>query len=247
MLEQKALEQKLEWWEGRRALKNIMGKYSYDIMYNREDLLYSRYWSTREDVSLGMNNGYYVGAEAIQTYYHSVSSWIAFQGKLMRDYFPETLGKKTDEEVFGIGYWEFKPMAMPVIAIAEDRKTAKGMWYSRGSYAKVMKSGPVSYWTWGVFCVDFVREDDEWKIWHILYLEDIHHMAGQDWTKPDVPFPDEPGFEKAEDFPVAEPNIPQKLRELYTPNRPFCRLPDFPMAYRTFSETFSYGYEGEKI
>lgn len=235
------LEKKIGRWEDRRELKNLMGRYMYSLMYNRQNKMADMFWSRREDICLGFNNGYYKGPAAIRQYYQAATDWIAFQGKLMRGYFSETLGDKTDEEVFGIGPLEFKPMAMPVIVIADDGETAKGYWYSRGSYAKVAKSGPIAYWTWGVFCVDFIREDEQWRIWHLLNVEDVNHIAGQNWAAPEVPFPDEPGFERADEFKLPEPNIPRCNRRLYTPDRPFSKLPELPVPYGTFSETFSYG------
>ena len=240
-MENKVLEAGIGKWEDRRDLKNLMGRYMYSLLYYRHANLLSQFWSERDDICLGFNNGYYKGREAIEEYYRACHDWTVFQGKLMQKYFPETLGEKTEEELFGVGPLELKPMSMPVIAIAEDGETAKGMWYSRGSYAKITKSGPTAYWTWGVFCVDFVREGGEWKIWHMLNVEDINHIAGQNWAAPEEPFADEPGFEEAEEFSLPEPNVPQINRSLYTPDRPFTRLPELPVAYRTFAETFSYG------
>ena len=68
-----------------------------------------------------------------------------------------------------------------MIELADDLQTAKGMWYSQGSKADVTESGPVSYWTFGVFCVDFVPENGAWKIWHLQYLEDVKCLCGQGW------------------------------------------------------------------
>lgn len=43
--------------------RNIMGRISHDYAVKQEAEIYSRYFSTREDVCLGLNNGYYKGSE----------------------------------------------------------------------------------------------------------------------------------------------------------------------------------------
>lgn len=46
-------------WEIRREVQNIMGKYSQSYCIKQEGAL-PRFWSKRSDVSLGINEGYYV-------------------------------------------------------------------------------------------------------------------------------------------------------------------------------------------
>ena len=45
-------------WEDQRELKNLMGKLCYTILLKQEDQMLSRFWSTREDISLGTNEGW---------------------------------------------------------------------------------------------------------------------------------------------------------------------------------------------
>ena len=46
---------RLEW---RRQLRNIMGRISHDYAVKQEAKIYDRYFSCRDDVCLGLNNGY---------------------------------------------------------------------------------------------------------------------------------------------------------------------------------------------
>ena len=38
-------------------------------------------------------------------------------------------------------------------------------------------------WTWGYFAVDFIRENDGWKIWHMQYVNDVDCICGQSWGR----------------------------------------------------------------
>jgi hypothetical protein len=61
----------------------------------------------------------------------------------------------------------------PVIEVAGDGKTAKGIWYSIGLSVngQVSENGQTSIstgWMWEKYAVDFALEDGKWKIWHLL-------------------------------------------------------------------------------
>ena len=58
-----ALLERLEW---RREIRNIMGRISHDHSVKQEAEVYNRYWSRRDDVCLGLNNGFYNGAAAVK-------------------------------------------------------------------------------------------------------------------------------------------------------------------------------------
>jgi len=77
---------------------------------------------------------------------------------------PENLG--TGEE------YVMHTQETPVIEVAGDGKTAKGIWYSIGLAVNgtVTASGPTSVstgWMWEKYAVDFAYEDGKWKIWHL--------------------------------------------------------------------------------
>jgi hypothetical protein len=104
--------------------------------------------------------------------------------------------------------------------------------------------GPVSYWEWSFFAVDFIHVGEQWKIWHMQYLMDIDSPCGKSWAKPFEGYPDAPGFEKMASFSMPAPTYPVCLRELYHPNRAFQAAPQLPEPYDTFANTFSYGWKG---
>ncbi|NTV91225.1 MAG: SnoaL-like domain-containing protein, partial [Clostridiales bacterium] len=235
-------EQLTERWEDLREIKNLMGKYANLIILNREQDVFGMLWDTsRTDCCLGYNEGYYDGNEAIAGYYAAVHDRNALVAGLLQKRFPEQLGEKSAEEIYGMGPFKIKPMACPVIEIAEDGKTAKGLWYCQGSYADVGPAGPVASWTWGYYAGDFTRVDGVWKIWHLLYLNDIDCICGQSWAGQQVQYPELPEFRELKEYILPEPNVKVVLRELYTPDRPLAPTPGIPQPYGSFSETFSYG------
>lgn len=238
-------EQLVVRWEDQRAIKNLMGKYANCVILNREQDIYGLFWSKGEDVSLMFNDGAYVGAQAVSAYYAACHDRNALVAKLMRDKFPEILGGRSDEEIYGVGPFKVKPMACPVIEVAGDGKTAKGLWYCQGAYNDVETCGPVARWTWGYFAADFVKEDGSWKLWHLQYLNDVDCICGQSWAGEQVPYPDLPEFAPLADFHYPEYTVKKTFRALYSADRPVTLCPEIPRPYDSFAATFSYGVEKE--
>ena len=242
---QKTSEQLVGIFEDQRDIKNLMGKVCYTILLKQEQTMVASFWSSREDICLGTNQGYYNGAEAVKGYYQAVHDHTVEATEFLKKAFPDRMGKLTEQEQFGAGSMDVKPMDTAVVEIAEDGETAKGIWYSRGTYNDITPQGPVAFWDNAVFACDFVRENGAWKIWHMLRLSDIVVPGGKSWGVHYEPYPDLPEFQGAKPFQPPKPNVPKQLFEAYYPGRPFSPLPEPPVPYGTFSETFSYGYEKE--
>jgi len=230
-------------WEDQRDIKNLMGKYSNCIILNREHQIVPMFWAQRdENVCLALNDGYYKGKAAVEAYYSAAYERNKLVASLLKKRFPEELGDMSDEDVYGIGPFKVKPMACPVIEIAEDGKTAKGLWYCQGAYSEVEASGPVAHWTWGYFAVDFVREEEDWKILHMMHFNDVDAITGQSWGKPQTAYPDLPEFIELKNFEYPAYTKAEELYPIYTLRRSLPKTPGIPEPYRTFSETFSYGF-----
>ena len=215
------VEDKTRRWEYHREIKNLMGRYMFSLLTHREAHIFNDFWAkAHADICLGFNDGWYVGRESIEAYYRAWDeSNQAADGK-MKAMFPQKLGEGK-ELIYGAGPYNSKPVSTCVIEIAGDERTAKGIWYSRGSKVLLTEAGTVSYWT----CVP----------------------GGQSWGKPIQNYPAVAGFENAaalyQDIPA--PDVPERLWESYSPDRPFRKFPDFPKPYDSSEETFSYGYRKE--
>lgn len=234
-------EELLARWEARRELQNIMGKLTQSYLMMEEAQIYDRWWSQQEDVCLGVNTGWYSGAAAVKGYYDALGEKIKLASRILQQTFPEKLTGKSDEELYGVGQLGVKPVDTFIIEIAGDGQTAKGIWSLHGTYADMTPSGPVSFWDWGYYCVDFRLEEGGWRIWHMQYLTDINSPTGGDWAAEPLVFPEDPNFAPLKDFVFPQPNVPAMLRENYYPGRPFTESPPLPEPYETFAETFSYG------
>jgi hypothetical protein len=238
-------EELVERWEDQRFIKNLMGKYANCLILNRDRDIPDMFWSKeRDDVCLGFNETLYRGSDAVRGYYLGIADYHAAVADALQKHFPEQLGGLTPAQIYGIGAFRVNPLACPVIETAGDRRTAKGLWYSQGACARVSGAGPVAYWTWGYFAVDFVREGDEWRIWHLLRLDDIDAPCGQSWGQPIEAYPDLPEFASLADWAPPAPTERVILRERYSPDREFTPPPRTPEPYATFSDTFSYGDVG---
>ena len=231
-------------WEDVRDIRNVMGKMSADYVLREERTMFEKYWSKRDDVSLGVNEGFYIGPASVSGYYEAWGKAIDKESKKIKSLFQKELGDKSDEEVYGVGMMNYKPVDTYVIEEALDGKTAKGIWMIRGSHSNLTKMGPVAYWEWGYFAVDFILEDDEWKIWHMQYLKDIDSISGFKWTAEEISYKEREEFKDWEPYPIPAPDKLICLREYYTKDRKFYPSPKLPELYDTFENTFSYGIEG---
>ena len=134
------------------------------------------------------------------------------------------------------------PLTTPVIEVAGDGKTAKGVWISPGYETGVNDhetKKPMACFVYTKYGVDFVKEDGVWKVWH-------YHVYRMFMTPWNVPFTEEWeknvreklmgkfGAERKPDAPTSydHPYSVDTAREL---------VPAPPEPYETFDETFSYG------
>jgi len=126
--------------------------------------------------------------------------------------------KNIPENIGTGGEYVMHTQETPVIEIAGDGKTEKGMWYSiglavRATVAADGKTTIGTSWVWQKYAVDFVKEDGKWKMWHFLAIMDqapLESGSGAPATY------------------VWNPTVAPKIN------------PRFPEPYYTFSETFSY-------
>lgn len=243
-MSQFSLEQRISRWEDQRALKNLMGKYTLTVLLERRDEVFDRFWSRREDVCLGFNRGWYTGPASVSGWYQAEAARTAAESALMKELFPERLGELAPEALSGVGHLDNRPVSAPVIRVAGDGLTAKGMWTSMGCYnAFEPEYGPQSHWNWSVYAVDFIREAEVWKIWHMQYLTEIDTRCGTDWSKPERTPAPRPEFAPLAAVRLPEPDLAVSLHEPWSPGRLRLELPPLPISYEHFSDTFSYGQE----
>lgn len=234
-------EELLGRWEDQREIKNLMGRMSQDYTLKEERRMFAKYWSKKEDICLGINEGWFTGPENVAAYYADQDKKIKLESELIAKAFPKNFEDKTEEELYGVGMMTYRPVDTPVIELSEDGETAKGLWSIRGSYSVLTAGGPQGIWEWGWFAVDFVREDDEWKIWHMQYLKEIDRPCGSKWTGPKKEYDELADFAAMKDYEPIQPNVAEPIRQTWSPERAFTPSPKIPVPYDTFANTFSYG------
>lgn len=205
---------------------------------------------------MGMNIGY----DAVWDFYVSSKENTLKQNlEDISKIYPEI---KNVPENLGIGgEWASHSQTTPIIEVAGDGKTAKGIWVSPGLQmsAQVM-DGKVSKrggWFWEKYAADFVKEDGKWKIWHIaMYYENGPPGWNANTNSYEISTSgrggeDGPADEDERGGQAAEPGPQTQSQQTYGTTNPNpykawspTKLPKieprFPEPYYTFSETFSY-------
>jgi hypothetical protein len=222
-----------ERWESQRDIKNLMGKYANCVILNRQSDIYPLFWSQkRDDIRLGLNDGWYIGKDAVCGYYAAQREKNALSAACLQAKFPEQLGGKTADEIYGTGPFRVRPVSCPIIEVGEDGTTAEGLWTCMGAEAEIEATGPSAYWTWGYYLGKFILEDGEWKILELQYLLDLSARCGSDWNiqpaKPIIP-----EFAPMADFSLPEPTEKVVLRERYSPRRKLTPPPAIPQSTGT--------------
>lgn len=228
--------------EGYYAICNLMGRYSYSVL-TKEPELFEKYWCKEApNPSMGFNDGFYVGYEAIAGYYQAMHELDLLRARCIQKAYPE-LAEKTPQEIYGIGSLIEDSLSTPIVRIAGDGQTAKGLWYYMLTDTDLEASGHQTYHQWGWLAVDFVLEDGAWKIWHMITTSDFRFRAGGTWGVPDEALPALPEYAELEGFQLPEPNVKKTLFEKFHAKRRLVAYPPYPVPYETFADTFSYGAE----
>lgn len=241
-IEPLSLELLVSRWEDRRELQNLMGRYTYALLLKQEKDIFDTFWcQAAPDPCLGFNDGYYKGYDAVKGYYEALHQKTLLRTSLILEDFSGKIKDRTAEELYGCGVLEHKPLGNQIIEIAGDGETAKCFWYVVGKEDEYGASGPLSYWTFGMYGVDFVREDGTWRIWHLTYAEDVRTPCGESWAGPHKTRPANELYRPMAEYRLPEPTVSALVHTRYAPDRPPARTLPLPEAYGTFAETFSYG------
>jgi hypothetical protein len=225
-------------------IQNLMSRRAFYHSGGRNDLEFQN-WSKRDDISWGQNQGFQIGQTSIKKYY--VTEHLANQKKDLEKQTKLYPQLNNDEKNIGAGGFVMHSLTTPIIEVAGDGQTAKGVWYTPGALAMTNPNGTLDgMWMWERYAVDFIKEDGKWKFWHILILTDFAAGFGK---------PLETGFDAApignetrqvpKDMPQTKWDIPIVNYYTWGPVTVQGVDPKLPEPYQTFSETFSYGPPAE--
>jgi hypothetical protein len=138
------------------------------------------------------------------------------------------------------GVMDLQALSSPVIEVAGDLKTAKGMWYAP-TVATEFHPGadmPSGHNVWLKFAVDFVMEDGQWRIWHYHILPSFNTEVGKSWVESSLAM--EEMFASMPPGAMPPPLGPVTAYHAYSVHEAPVNDPRPPEPYETFSDTFSY-------
>jgi len=208
-------------------IQNLMGRYVWEHEVQKDPEFIDTMYADNPDVSWEVAHlGLYRGREAVK--------------EILDEHGPKGV-------TIAPGTLFIHTLTTPVIEIAEDGQTAKGVWKSPGAETITdPQTGKLrGMWAWTKYACDFIKEEGKWKILH-------YHVYRIFMTPADMNYTDEyeMKFMKNAVMPAsAESGASQgsSLREPTTYDNPFTLtyvpklVPAPPEPYKTFSETFSYG------
>lgn len=131
------------------------------------------------------------------------------------------------------------PLTTPVIEVAGDGKTAKGVWISPGyETGKNPETGELNpCWVYIKYGCDFVKEDGVWKMWH-------YHVYRVFMTPFNIPWTEEwEAKQPPMEGPTPNPDRPTTYDHPYSTTTERELVPAPPEPYETWADTFSYGAE----
>jgi hypothetical protein len=138
------------------------------------------------------------------------------------------------------GWMDLQALSSPVIEVAEDGETAKGLWMAPTVATECHKgdAAPAGHVVWLRFAVDFIKEADGWKFWHYRILPAFNTSHEKDWVQSSMFM--EKMFAEMGEPPVDHQNPGPEEFRAYSVHEPFRYFPIPPEPYKTFSETFRY-------
>lgn len=229
----------------RTDVENLFGSYQYYHSVIRDEKIMELFSTKQEDVRFDWGDGLLEGYEELKKYYI---------GR------PRNRGKMIVHSLMN-----------PIVEVAGDGETAKGFWISAGhescpyyqkpdvvrdkdpmaAYAK----GPdangfykYAHWVWHKFGVDFIKEDGEWRLWHIRQVELMRAPYDEDWIDFSISrqqIDSLAGLAIPWQGMESSPLMPASTRPSTTYTRyhvdvPPVEDPRMPEPYETFSQTFEY-------
>jgi hypothetical protein len=157
--EQASLTLRLDRLQAVRDVQNLMSRYTYYQSAAMQDETISLFAQHTPGTRAEMLWGVYDGLDSVKKCY-----------KL--DHLQHSDLKKR------AGVMQIDTLTTPIIQVAGDGKTAKGVWISPGLDSTVVDGKASAKWAWYKYGADLVKEDGAWKIWHLhiygIFLTDYH-------------------------------------------------------------------------
>lgn len=213
-----------QWASDYVDIQNLVAAHLYCYRAQKQVYEIENFWSARDDIAYSGWKGREV---VIENYCGTNKRMRAAKLELVNKHYPEISVTPENE---GVGDLVCKAATTPFVVIADDRKTAQGLWFVPGICSEVGPDGnikPTYFQEKNGF--DFIFDDGKWKIWHMnIFLDFISPLPAaiadpQNFNTPTVSY-SEVGYTGA--LPVDT--------EPYGPTRVAHFDPPLPAAYETW-------------
>lgn len=226
----------------KEEIKKVLARRAFYYANNQRGRELDELWvktpEYKASASYGRNWGYYVGMDSIEKYYvtgHQEKQRAALEAIHKND--PSVA---VDDKNLGYGCTAFHTVTTPMLYIAGDGKTARGLWYLAGQETIMQPDGTAkAYHTMDNMGVELVKENGQWRIWHLVVCNDFIVEAGTDFKTGSL----EP---LTEDDPFREEfGTPGISMVVHNPRYNLSdNYPPMPLPYDTYTVEGSLGPEG---
>lgn len=216
-------------------IANMMGTYIYKHEVHKDAEFLNTIFAKRDDISWEVANfGVFYGRDGVKRTLDAHSGLSA-----------QKSGQQGPPPMAQPGMMIMHTLTTPVIEIAGDGKTAKGVWISPGHETGVEADGkPKGQWCWTKYGCDFIREDGKWKLWHYHVYRIFRTPYDMDWTLEYEP-KRELARKGAGAGPGGKPDFPTTYDNPYTTKYVAKMIPAPPEPYEKFDPATSYGPPGK--
>jgi hypothetical protein len=232
-----ALSKRIEKLEAVHQIQNLMSRLTYMYEGGEYELMVEQFACNTPGITAEMASfGRVEGLEGVRKVI--VEFWTEQYKRHeaeMRRLFPEDAN-----ETGRNGIMDLQALSSPVIEVADDLRTAKGMWYAPTVATECHPDAelPTAHHVWLKFAVDFVYEEGEWKVWHYHILPSFNTAFDKSWVESSLQM--EKMFASMPPDAQPKPLGPVTAYHAYSVHEPPANDPRPPEPYSTFAETFSY-------
>lgn len=226
-------------------IQNLMSRraYYHSVGQNEKEL---ELWSTKREIRWGQNQGCWIGMKSLKVYYDDVNRQMQAAGLAQLAKRNPAIQNVPENRYIGNNVLHL--LTTPIIEIADDGQSAKGMWYTPGVILTTDDGKtPQGMWIWERYGVDFVKENGRWAFLNLQVNTDFMNPMGKPLgmqaagaagmgSEGAAP-PPAPG---GEGIRIPGPDVPKQLYTEFGATRVPTITPRMPERYRTLSETFQY-------
>jgi ketosteroid isomerase-like protein len=228
-----------------QEVQNLMSRraFYHSVGQNENEL---KLWAKKTPIRWAQNQGCWIGMDALRDYYET-TNYAMQRANLAKKAKNNPVIENNFEKNRQVGEAVYHLLTTPIIEIAKDGKTAKGMWYTPGVILTGDGKKSEGMDMWERYGVDFIKEDGQWRFLHIAVYTDFAKPFGAPLT-PQSESTATVGTEGAAQGPgpggetikVPGPTISKKMYEEFSQTRVPKLEPRLPEPYTTLSKTFEY-------